>query len=73
MRLTSNDRNYIIRSFPNIKLSYVKNIHKKVSSANIFLAIPKGKNILLGLDILKGIQYACCLKSILENIILNQY
>ena len=43
MRLTSNDRNYIIRSFPNIKLSYVKNIHKKVSSANIFLAIPKGK------------------------------
>jgi hypothetical protein len=42
MRLTSNDVNYLIRSFPNVKLSYVKNIHKKVSSANIFLAIPKG-------------------------------
>ena len=42
MRLTSNDLNYIMGDFPNIKLSYVKNIHKKVSSANIFLAIPKG-------------------------------
>jgi len=31
-----------MQGFPNIKLSYVKNIHKKVSSANLFLAIPKG-------------------------------
>ena len=43
MRLTGNDTNYLVRNFPNIKLSYVKNIHKKVSSANIFLAIPKGQ------------------------------
>ena len=42
MRLTSNDLSYIIRDFPSVKLSYVKNIHKKVSSANVFLAIPKG-------------------------------
>ena len=43
MKLSKNDRNYLIKNFPNIKLSYVKNIHKKVSSANIFLAIPKGQ------------------------------
>ena len=42
MKLTSSDLDYIMRDFPSIKLSYVKNIHKKVSSANIFLAIPKG-------------------------------
>ena len=42
MRLTSNDLNHIMSKFPSVKLSYVKNIHKKVSSANIFLAIPKG-------------------------------
>ena len=42
MRLTSNDLSYIMRDFPSVKLSYVKNIHKKVSSANVFLAIPKG-------------------------------
>lgn len=43
MQLSRNDRNYLVKNFPNIKLSYVKNIHKKVSSANIFLAIPKGQ------------------------------
>ena len=43
MKLTKNDKNYLMKNFPNIKLSYVKNIHKKVSSANLFLAIPKGQ------------------------------
>ena len=42
MRLTHHDQQRIMQDFPSIKLSYVKNIHKKVSSANIFLAIPKG-------------------------------
>ena len=42
MHLTYNDKNHIMSTFPKIKLSYVKNIHKKVSSANLFLAIPKG-------------------------------
>jgi hypothetical protein len=42
MKFTSNDLNYIMSKFPSVKLSYVKNIHKKVSSANIFLAMPKG-------------------------------
>lgn len=42
MHLSSSDLDHIMRNFPRIKLSYVKNIHKKVSSANLFLAIPKG-------------------------------
>lgn len=43
MYLTPKDKDHIMKHFPHIKLSYVKNIHKKVSSANFFLAIPKGK------------------------------
>lgn len=42
MHLTHNDQNRIIGDFPSVKLSYVKTTHKKVSSANLFLAIPKG-------------------------------
>lgn len=42
MHLTKHDNGTIMSSFPKIKLSYVKNIHNKVSSANMFLAIPKG-------------------------------
>jgi len=43
MRLSANDLEYIMGQFPNIKLSYEKTIHKKVSSATFFLTIPKGK------------------------------
>lgn len=43
MRLSKNDLENIMAQFPNIKLSYEKTIHKKVSSATIFLTIPKGK------------------------------
>ncbi len=42
MRLTSNDLKYLTRNFPDLKLSYVKNINKKVSHSDIYLAIPKG-------------------------------
>ena len=42
MHINHHDKQRIMQDFPSIKLSYVKNIHKKVSSANIFLAIPKG-------------------------------
>jgi len=42
MKLNSRDLDHIMRGFPNVKLSYVKNIHKKVSSADIFVAIPRG-------------------------------
>ena len=43
MHLSHQDKNFVMSKFPQIKLSYVKKAHKKVSSANIFLAIPKGK------------------------------
>lgn len=43
MRLSNSDIQNIITQFPNIKLSYEKTIHKKVSHADLFLTIPKGK------------------------------
>ena len=43
MRLSKNNIENIMTQFPNIKLSYEKTIHKKVSSATIFITIPKGK------------------------------
>ena len=35
--------NNVINDFPHIKLSYVKNIYKKVYSANLYYIIPKGR------------------------------
>tara|TARA_B110000046_G_scaffold42882_1_gene47659 strand:+ start:1245 stop:2207 length:963 start_codon:yes stop_codon:yes gene_type:complete len=44
MLVSHNDAQQILRNFPEIKLSYVKNLHKKViRTANIYIAIPKGK------------------------------
>ena len=54
MHLTANDKQYIMNKFPNIKLSYVKNAHKKVSSANMFLAIPKGNKYFIWFKHFKG-------------------
>lgn len=42
MKLRTNDTINILRSFPKIKLSYIKTIYKKVSSANLYYLIPKG-------------------------------
>ena len=41
--LNRQEQNRILKDFPNIELSYEKNIHKKVPSSNIYLTIPKGK------------------------------
>lgn len=43
MKLNKYDTLNILKEFPRIKLSYVKTIHKKVSSANLYYLIPKGK------------------------------
>ena len=43
MPLKYRDAQYILRKFPPIKLSYEKNIHKKVFPLDIVLTIPKGK------------------------------
>jgi hypothetical protein len=77
MKLTSNDTKYLKHSFPNIKLSYVKNIHKKVSSANIFLAIPKGNKYFAWFRTFK--KYSICFlleldgrKRTIRNIIIKR-
>ena len=43
MKLSRHDLSLIMKGFPNIELSYEKNIHKKVPCSNIYLTIPKGK------------------------------
>ena len=43
MKLTRHDLSNIMKDFPNIELSYEKNIYNKVPSSNIYLSIPKGK------------------------------
>ncbi len=43
MKLTRRDLSTLLKGFPNIELSYEKNIHKKVPSSNIYLTIPKGR------------------------------
>jgi len=43
MKLTRQDLSNILKEFPNVELSYEKNIHKTVPSSNLYLTIPKGK------------------------------
>jgi hypothetical protein len=62
MRINKHDNSNIMSSFPKIKLSYVKHIHNKVSSANMFLAIPKGVKHFMWFRTLKN-KYVCiCLE-----------
>jgi len=43
MKLIRQELSQLLKGFPNIELSYEKNIHKKVPSSNIYLTIPKGR------------------------------
>ena len=43
MKLSRHDLSSLMKDFPNVELSYEKNIHKTVPSSNIYLTIPKGK------------------------------
>ena len=43
MKLKYYDKQYILQDFPQIELSYEKNIHKKVHNTNLCLIIPKGQ------------------------------
>ena len=43
MKLSRQDLSSLMKGFPNVELSYEKNIHKTVPSSNIYLTIPKGK------------------------------
>jgi len=59
MKLSQYDLSDIMKDFPNIELSYEKNIHKKVPSSNIYLSIPKGKKYFTWFRNWK--KYAICL------------
>lgn len=50
----------VLENFPNVKLSYEEFIHKKVSDADIILAIPQGKKCYIWFTTLKK-QYVCYL------------
>tara|TARA_Y100000591_G_C21695834_1_gene625626 strand:+ start:21 stop:983 length:963 start_codon:yes stop_codon:yes gene_type:complete len=55
MLVSRNDATELLQNFPEIKLSYVKNIHKKVNrTANIYIAIPKGKKYFVWFKTYKG-------------------
>ena len=55
MFVSHNDAQQILRNFPEIKLSYVKNLHKKViKPANIYIGIPKGKKFFVWFRTYKG-------------------
>ncbi len=43
MSLSYRDKENILKSFPNVELSYERNTHKKVYCSNIYLTIPKGE------------------------------
>ena len=42
MNLSHREKEYILKSFPPIELSYERTTHKKVYCSNIYLTIPKG-------------------------------
>jgi len=47
MLLTNEDKQTIMNRFPDIELSYDNILHKKVSSTDCYIIIPKGKKVLL--------------------------
>ena len=50
----------VLENFPNVKLSYEEFVHKKVSDADIIMAIPQGKKCYIWFTTLKN-QYVCYL------------
>jgi hypothetical protein len=43
MQLSEREQNDLLKSFPNIELSYETNVHKKVYNSDFVLAIPEGR------------------------------
>ena len=54
MKLTYRDKQYILKNFPKIELSYEKKLYKKTQSADIYLSIPKGKKYFIWFRFFKG-------------------
>jgi hypothetical protein len=66
MKLSETDQNLLLRSFPNVELSYETNVHKKVYNSNYVLAIPGGQKCFAWFTTFKT-QNVCILLEISEN------
>jgi hypothetical protein len=64
--LTQSDKEKILSEFPNIKLSYEKNIYNKVYNSNIVLAIPEGIKCFAWFTILNN-KNVCLIMELTEN------
>ena len=53
LMFSEEDFQLVLQDFPNFELSYEIITHKKVFGASAILAIPEGKNVLLGLRLLR--------------------
>ena len=71
MRLNNYDISNIMKGFPRIKLSYVKTIHKKVCSANMYYLIPKGKKYFVWFRYFKNREVCLFLEISKDNSIKN--
>jgi len=66
MKLSETEQNLLLRSFPNIELSYETMVHKKVYNSNYVVAFPEGQKFFAWFNTFKT-QYVCVLLEISEN------
>jgi hypothetical protein len=71
MFLKEDEKSEILRSFPNIELSYETTVHKKVYNFDFIMAIPEGKKYFAWFTIFKN-QNVCALLEISENKQINK-
>lgn len=64
--LTQEDKDYILREFPNIKLSYETIAHKKVYNCELILAIPEGTKCFVWFTLFND-KYVCLLFELENN------
>ena len=66
MKLSETEQNFLLKSFPNIELSYETMVHKKVYNSNYILAIPEGQKCFAWFTMYKS-QNVCILLEVSEN------
>jgi hypothetical protein len=66
MKLSETEQNFLLKSFPNVELSYETMVHKKVYNSNYVLAIPEGQKCFAWFTTFKT-QNVCILLEISEN------
>ena len=66
MKLLETDQNLLLKSFPNVELSYETMVHKKVYNSNYILAIPEGQKCFAWFTTYKS-QNVCILLEVSEN------